>query len=456
MNRIKFMNVVVLIVSLLSVNTLYASNLDDLLDQVKNDGKVESKIHKQREKLFLSNQKNQTQLVKQSITAIDDATELKAQLDSLLKSNAKLITNLEIEIENKAGDLSNVFSIVHQVSADQNVAIRQSVISAQFSNRLQSLSDIEDKNELPKIEDLKQLWLILQHQMTQSANVSKTKQQVTSKDGVQLNIDVVRFGGFNAVSDNGFLSYYAPTHSLLTLIKQPQNKYLKTSSNWFDGSNSVLKEVVIDPSLGDILQLYLLKPTIKDRIKQAGLVGYAIIFIGLIGACVALWRLIYLSRVNKKVQKQIKNLDQIQLDNPLGHLLNVAKTNNHTNTALLESKLEESILTHVPQLDKGTNFIKLLAAVAPLLGLLGTVTGMIATFQTIVDLGSSDPQSMAGGISQALLTTVFGLLAAVPLLFCHSFVTSKVRALTVILSQQSAGLLALHIKKNDTNLSESK
>ena len=449
MNRIKLLKSCLFVVALVSSNAVFGSNLNDLLDQVKLDGKTESKLHQQRESQFLSNQKTQAQLVSQTKNAIEEAINLKVQLDALLKSNNELISELESDIEDKAGDLSNVFSIVHQVSEDQSVALRQSVISAQFSNRLKSLTKIKDKNELPKIEDLKQLWLILQHQMTQTANVSKTIQQITNKDGVQQNEAVIRFGGFNAVSESGFLGYYAPTTSLLTLIKQPESSHLKRSSNWFDGSTAQLKEVVIDPSLGDILQLYLQKPSIKDRIKQAGLVGYAIIFIGLIGSLVALWRLIYLYSVNKKVQRQIQNLDDIQLDNPLGHLLNVAKTNNHTNTALLESKLEESILTHVPQLDKGTNFIKLLAAVAPLLGLLGTVTGMIATFQTIVDLGSSDPQSMAGGISQALLTTVFGLLAAVPLLFCHSFVTSKVRALTVILSQQSAGLLAMHIKQVD-------
>ncbi|BCE02303.1 MotA/TolQ/ExbB proton channel family protein [Marinicellulosiphila megalodicopiae] len=438
------------LISMSSALSVYASDLDALLEKVITDGYEESDTHKQREKAFLSNQKNQANLVEQTIQAIDDAKLLQIKLNNQLKLNESLITELETEIEEKAGDLSNVFSIVHQISEDQKVSLQQSVISSEFSNRMGTLSKIEDKNELPKIEDLKQLWLIIQHQMTQSAHVNTSSLLVTDIEGVESKETVIRFGGFNSVIKNEFLSYYAPNTKLLTLSKQPESKFINEINQWFSPEKSLVKNVVIDPTLGGVLQQYLLQPTIKDRIKQAGLVGYAIIFIGIIGLLVAAWRLVYLFGVNKKVQAQMNHLDDIRLDNPLGQLLSVAKDNNLENTALLESKLEESILSHVPQLDKGTNFIKLLAAVAPLLGLLGTVTGMIDTFQTIVDLGTSDPQSMADGISQALLTTVFGLLAAVPLLFCHSFVTSKVRALTVILSQQSAGLLAMHIKKTDT------
>ncbi|MCP4045074.1 MAG: MotA/TolQ/ExbB proton channel family protein, partial [Gammaproteobacteria bacterium] len=116
---------------------------------------------------------------------------------------------------------------------------------------------------------------------------------------------------------------------------------------------------------------------------------------------------------------------------------------------LLLLKIDEAILAEIPALERGTGLIKLLAATAPLLGLLGTVTGMIVTFQSISLFGTGDPKLMAGGISQALVTTVLGLVVAIPLLFGHNLVASLSRSLVQRLDEQSAGMLARTMEKQE-------
>jgi len=114
----------------------------------------------------------------------------------------------------------------------------------------------------------------------------------------------------------------------------------------------------------------------------------------------------------------------------------------------IELKIDEAILRETPRLEFGLNFLKLAAGVAPLLGLLGTVTGMIRTFTQITLFGTGDPKIMAGGISEALVTTVSGLIAAIPLLFIHSFAASFARGAQQTLEEQAAGIIARHAEES--------
>ena len=214
----------------------------------------------------------------------------------------------------------------------------------------------------------------------------------------------------------------------------------------FMAPRDAVAEIAIDPARGQVIEQLQRTPDLLTRLSQGGIVGYVIVALGALGIVLALARLAWLQLVQRRVDRQIADLDQLADSNPLGRVLSVIGSRPRLEELdTLELKLDEAILRETPALERWQGLIKLLAAVAPLLGLLGTVTGMIATFQAITQYGTGDPKMMADGISQALVTTVLGLVAAIPLLFLHSLVAARSKALIQLLEQQSAGLIALHL-----------
>jgi Biopolymer transport proteins len=200
--------------------------------------------------------------------------------------------------------------------------------------------------------------------------------------------------------------------------------------------------VAIDPTRGALLGMLVLAPDVGERVRQGGIIGYIIIALGIVGLILAAVRIVYLQRVKQKVNSQLTDISNPKDDNPLGRVLVVPTQLKEYDMETLESLLDEAILRETPKLESGQSLLKLFAAVAPLLGLLGTVTGMIATFQSISLFGTGDPKLMASGISQALVTTMLGLVAAIPLLFMHALVANRSKTLVQILDEQSAGLVS--------------
>jgi len=243
--------------------------------------------------------------------------------------------------------------------------------------------------------------------------------------------------------EDAFLRYDADAGQLLAPPRQPSG--LGQVKDYLS-STDALATLPIDPSRGSLLAQLQQQPTLWDRLQQGGLVGWVIVVLGTFGLLLALWRMIYLSRVGRLVKAQMHNLSVPRDDNPLGRVIGVLGAKPQlADLETLELKLDEAILQETPPLEKGQGLLKLLAAVAPLLGLLGTVTGMIVTFQAITQSGGGDSRMMADGISQALVTTVLGLVVAIPLLFLHSLLASRSKGLIQVLEQQSAGLIALHL-----------
>jgi biopolymer transport protein ExbB len=224
------------------------------------------------------------------------------------------------------------------------------------------------------------------------------------------------------------------------LQRQPQSRYTNRVDDLEQAATGV-HPIGIDPTRGQLLGLLVQSPSLGERIAQGKQVGYVIIALGIVGVAIAIWRLLALSAIGAKVRAQIKNPGQPG-DNPLGRVLKVQADNPGADVESLELKLGEAILRETPALNKMLPLLKIISVVAPLLGLLGTVTGMIITFQAITLYGAGDPKLMAGGISTALVTTVLGLVVAIPTVFLHTLVSSRARRLTQILQEEAAGLLA--------------
>jgi biopolymer transport protein ExbB len=195
------------------------------------------------------------------------------------------------------------------------------------------------------------------------------------------------------------------------------------------------------------LNSLIARPNLQERIQQGGLVGYLIIALGIIGLLIALERMVVLGIASRKVTSQL-NSDTPSQDNALGRVLSVHDANKAADTETLELKLSEAIFKETPALNRALLFLKIISVVAPLMGLLGTVTGMINTFQAITLYGTGDPKLMAGGISQALVTTVLGLTVAIPMVLLHTLVSGRSRRIVQVLQEQSAGIIATHAEKH--------
>ncbi len=430
------------------ISSLQAENLDldQLLKAVKNNQSSQNRINKARESRFLTEKNKQQQLLKSARQELAKQESLSQTLKQQLDSNEEELSSLETELKNRSGVLGELFGVARQAAGDLKADLNHSIISAQFPGRIDTLETITDSKALPTIDQLENLWYTLQHEMTESGKVVYYSTEIEQASGKPENAKVIRIGNFNTIAKGQYLQYSAENGRLTVLPRQPEAHYLSKLAE-LEKLNSGQAAVGVDPTRGVILSMLIQAPNTLERINQGGHIGYGILIMGAAGFLFACYRLIYLSLTGHKLNQQLES-DEISLDNPLGRVFSVAEQNQHTDFDNLELILDEAITREVPKLEKGLSMIKLLAAVAPLLGLLGTVTGMIATFQSISLFGTGDPKLMASGISQALVTTMLGLCVAVPLLFIHSLVSYRSRTLVQILDEQSAGLVSQRLEKN--------
>ena len=249
-------------------------------------------------------------------------------------------------------------------------------------------------------------------------------------------------------SDGDFVRY-AGEGRYADLGRQPPSRFINAADDLADADAGEISAGVVDPSRGAILNLFLQMPTLLERVNQGGLVGYIIVILGFLGVALAIERIVSLSRVAKQVRAQLSAGSASAGDSPLARVWQAYEANKTVDVETLELKLDDAILKEMPALERGLALLKLLSGVAPLLGLLGTVTGMILTFQAITLFGTGDPKLMAGGISQALVTTVLGLVVAIPILLLHAVASTRSREVVQVLEEQATGLIAAHAEKSN-------
>lgn len=418
------------------------ATLEELLKAVRADGQERSRDNRAREQRFIEARDQQRALLQQAQRSLNEeegrSTRLKQQFDA----NEKSLTDLSATLQVRVGNMGELFGVVRQVAGDAKGIIDNSMISAQISDRAGLANELAQAKGLPSIEDLTNLYGLLLEEMIESGKVSRFRTDIFDAAGKSTSADVVRVGVFNAISGDRFLNFKPESGTLQELARQPAGRF-RSLAGGLAAADSGTVPMAIDPSRGTILGLLIQSPSLVERIQQGGLVGYVIILLGSLGVLVALERLLVLFSASGKIKSQLKS-NAPNEDNALGRVLSVYAQNRDVDTETLELKLDEAIMREAPQLERRQSWIKVFAAVAPLLGLLGTVVGMIATFQAITLFGTGDPKLMAGGISQALVTTVLGLIVAIPLVLLHSVVVGRSKALVEILEEQSAGIIARH------------
>jgi biopolymer transport protein ExbB len=426
----------------LAGNTLWAADsLDELLKSVKNSRQQVTAENQQREARFRSERNNQRALLAQVQGELNAQNQRSTDLTARFNANEIEITQRSDDLTVQIGNFGELFGVVRQVAGDTVGVVKNSLVSAQYPNRGEVATRLAQVKGLPSINDLDDMRILLFEEMAESGKVTRFESTIKTADGREATAQIVRVGVHNLITEDRFLQYKPATGSIQELARQPQARYQALAGELFDSSPGETVGMAVDPSRGSLLGLLIQAPSFKERIDQGGVVGYVIIALGLIGFAIALYRWVYLGGVGSGIRKQLKT-DTPNTKNPLGRILSVYADNKDIDTETLELKLDEAILKEAPKLEKWQGGIKVLAAVAPLMGLLGTVTGMIATFQAITLFGTGDPKLMAGGISQALVTTVLGLVVAIPLVLLHAVVSGRSRSLLEILEEQTAGIIA--------------
>ncbi|MFP6863718.1 MotA/TolQ/ExbB proton channel family protein [Pseudomonas sp.] len=416
---------------------------DQLLQRIRSERAAEVSAMQSREQAFIAERGERAQLLASARSALAtqkaEAEQLKAEFDrqeTLLAEQEKLLSQ-------RAGHLGELFGVVRQSAGDVAGQWQDSLLNAQYPERLARLKALAESRTLPSAADLDGYWMLLLEDLTASGRVERLQLPVVAADGTRNPQDVLRVGAFSAYGADAFLRYDADAGELLAPLRQPSG--LGQVADYLDSSAAVAS-LPVDPSRGTLLAQLQREPSLWDRVQQGGLVGWVILVLGAFGLLLAIWRMVYLTRVGRGVSAQMHELSDPRGDNPLGRIIGVLGPKPQlSDLETLELKLDEAILQETPPLEKGQGLLKLLSAVAPLLGLLGTVTGMIVTFQAITQGGGGDSRLMAEGISQALVTTVLGLVVAIPLLFLHTLLASRSKGLIQLLEQQSAGLIALHL-----------
>ena len=421
-----------------------AMDLDALLKQLEEGQFAQSQQNKQRELDFAAQRAEQDRILRETRAKRDQMLKQSEQLETQFEENEFKLADLNGALDTRLGSLKELFGVLQQIAGDTKNKFYNSVISAQIPDRAnfldQMAQDMGSSSKLASIEEIERVWFEMQREMTESGKVTKFTTNVVEAGGQKVSKEVVRVGPFALVADGKYLEYNGVTGTVSELIRQPADRY-NSSVTELQASNGELVQFGIDPTGGSILGLLVQAPNLQERVEQGGPVGYIILIVGAFGLLLALERLVTLSVIRMKVNKQLKSKD-VKTTNPLGRVLKVRDEHPDADVEALELHLTEAILGEVPKLGRNLTIIKIISVVAPLMGLLGTVTGMINTFQAITLFGTGDPKLMAGGISTALVTTVLGLVVAIPMTLLYAMLNTRSKNIVYILQEQASGVIA--------------
>ncbi|MCG7873522.1 MAG: MotA/TolQ/ExbB proton channel family protein [Candidatus Thiodiazotropha lotti] len=415
-------------------------SLQSLLEEVKKSRQAQQSRDQAREKRFLEQhqqRKSALEAIKQKLQAEQQRQQ---QLLAQFEAQREELEKLKLTHQQSTGSFGELFGVVRQVASESLNLFKNDLTSSRQQQDLAILEEVASSRSLPSLERLQDLWEIFLTRIIQSGQIWQASLPVILTSGEEQQEQVTVVGLFNALSNGRYLRYLPETARFVELSRQPAPRY-QLLAKQAEQSDGGLQKLAIDPSRGAILSLLVASPTLSERIQQGGYIGYFILFLGALGSLVIIERLVSLFLVGRRVKRQLKQEEPMD-NNPLGRLLAIDRLHHAISGDALQKHFDEAILRELPKLRRGLRLLAIFAAVAPLLGLLGTVTGMIETFQSITLFGTGDPKLMSGGISQALVTTELGLAVAIPMVLLHSYLAGRSNRVIRLLDQQSAAMVA--------------
>ncbi|EAS40539.1 flagellar motor protein MotA [Photobacterium profundum] len=426
---------------------------ESLVSKTQQEQKEQRAHNVQREAGF--KQTEQSILTKRdSLLAMREKLQRETEkLSDTFSENEAELSSLEEQLRLETGSLGELFGVVRQSAKDLDTEIQTSVTSVDSAKYASVVNQIVEAKALPSMLQLTGLWQGMAEQITASGEIAPVSLPYINGEGYKANIDAFRIGSFGLIGEQGYVHWNSDRHVAKPYLKQPQQGPVLADLSTINQAG--ILPLIVDPSRGIMLEQLANTPSLKERLENGGVVGQVILGLLAIGGIIALFRGTKLFIIRQQIKGQLKQ-PQMPGNNPLGRVLSVFYDNKERYTEqgrsveALELRLLETIVDEQQHLEKGLSMLKLLAALAPMLGLLGTVTGMIETFQVITQFGNGDPKVMAGGISMALITTVLGLVAAMPLLLAHNILSTQADTIRNILEKQGISLVAEQAEKVGT------
>ena len=423
-----------------------ALNLDELLELVKAGKFAESEDATKRENKFSKEKNRQQTLLANAKIERAKLEAIATTLETRFEANDAKLTLLEEQLKTRLGSLYETFGHLQGVASDTEDYFKTAITSGQFGKEREIfLGDLARKMgegvSVATIEEIERLWYELSRELVASGNVQRFSATVVDNEGEASVEDVVRIGNFNAVAEGRYLTYLSKRGAFETLPKQP-GRYLDGTYDVFDEDSGFVQFAVdpTGPQGGALLVNLISLPSFFEQIQYGRITGYTIIVLFLIAIGVFGWRFYALFTINGNVKKQAAG--ETADENPLSRIFDVADKNK-TDTETLELKLSEQILIERADIDQYIWVVRLISVISPLLGLFGTIIGMINNFQAITLFGTGDPKTMAGGISEALVTTMLGLMCAIPTTFMAAALSNYSKGILAILEEQSTGMVAV-------------
>ena len=436
---------VLLCITSLSFSAFSASDTTaQLVNKAKSESRAQASHNVVRESEFKRTEQELNVIKAQLATK---RASIQAATDALTRTfseNENKLARLEEKLRLETGSLGELFGVVRQNAKELGAELNSTINSVDRGAHTETVNQIIDAKSLPSMPQLSGLWASMNEQIQASSELSKSQIAFINGEGNTQTVDAYRLGSIGLVTEQGYVSWNTQREDAIAYLKQPSNG--PTLASLSSLANGEVSNVVVDPSSGFMLEQLALTPSLTDRLQAGGVVGKVILGLLAIGLIIALVRGVSLMIARQKIRSQLKNSEQAG-DNPLGRILAVYDKEQNQTVEALELRLLEAVVDEQTHLEKGLSMLKLLAALAPMLGLLGTVTGMIETFQVITQFGNGDPKVMAGGISMALVTTVLGLVAAMPLLLAHNILSTQAENIRNILEKQGIGLVAEQAEK---------
>lgn len=383
-------------------------------------------------------------------------------LNDQYHANDKEIARLQKRLEEQEGAMDEVSGTVRGLAQDTATVLRRSIVSGEKPGRDKQIEPLLSELEFPTLDNIIKMTDLMFDEIASNGKISVTAQKFVDAAGKETNGEVIRIGAFNALyrknNKVGYLEYSGAKQAFHELIVTPPSDMAKAAKRFAAKKSQGL---YLDLSGGAAFRQLTDMPGWYDQLKSGGALMYPLVIVGVLALVLMLERLQVLIREGKNTEGladritsvlQNKNWNEAlrlckETKGSLAQIIEAGIAHRHERAEVLESVLQEAIQSVLPRLERSMSALQILGMVAPLLGLLGTVTGMIATFQMITLYGTGDPKIMSGGISEALITTQYGLIVAIPIILVHGYFQGRIDRIVGLLEEK--GMMLVNAVKKD-------